>query len=105
MNDIMRAEATYSGGGIYIYTGQLVTGEYFLAADDWEDTVIILDVDPFEHWEENGFEDWQNAHTLFTLSEIDAFMFWKELLKKVDMFDCDRNLRLEQLYTDYPEYA
>lgn len=69
MKKITRAEATYTGGGIYIYTGQLGSGEYFITSDIWDSgsCVLLMDVDPNENWDDNGEPDWQEAHTLYEI--------------------------------------
>ena len=59
---VIRANATYTGGGIYIYTGQLDNGNYFQTSTGWEDYVQELDADPYENWDENSDEMWQNEH-------------------------------------------
>ena len=105
MNKITRSEAAYTGGGIYIYTGQLDDGRFFLSADDWEDFVYIMDADPNADWENICYQEWQEAHTVETLCGKTAFMFWRDLLKTVDMLDYDRENRLWQLNADYPQYA
>jgi len=42
--NIKAATAIYTGGGIYIYYGQLENGLYFRACDDWE-SISICDAD------------------------------------------------------------
>lgn len=59
---VIRANAEYTGGGIYIYTGQLDNGNYFQTSTGWEDYVQELDADPEENWDENSDEMWQNEH-------------------------------------------
>lgn len=43
-NDIKHATACYTGGGIYIYYGQLVNGLYFRTCDEWGG-ISICDAD------------------------------------------------------------
>ena len=63
---VVKANATYTGGGIYQYTGQLDNGHWFQTWTDWEDYVQELDADPELNWDESGYEDWQTEHTAVT---------------------------------------
>ena len=87
---ITRAEANYTGGNIYIYTGKLDDGRFFLTADDWEDCVLIVDLDPQEHWdtddEDNDctFEGWQKEHTVEELNDRSALLFWRRMLDIIE---------------------
>ena len=77
--DFERVEPTYTGGGIYIFTGKLTNGNYFLACDDMYD-VRILNADPDADWEESQYEDWQIEHLVEDLSSADAIEFFREML-------------------------
>ena len=72
MAKVVKANATYTGGGIYQYTGQLDNGHWFQTWTDWEDYVQELDTDPELNWDENGYDDWQTAHTVWEHSGPDA---------------------------------
>lgn len=54
---IIDANATYTGGGIYQYTGRFDNGNYFQTWTDYEDYVQELDVDPEENWDDNDDEE------------------------------------------------
>lgn len=59
---VIDANATYTGGGIYQYTGQFDNGNYFQTWTDYEDYIQELDADPEENWDDNDDEEWQNEH-------------------------------------------
>lgn len=59
---VIYANATYTGGGIYQYTGQFDNGNYFQTWTDYEDYIQELDVNPEENWDDNDDEEWQNEH-------------------------------------------
>ena len=66
----------YTGGGIYVVTGMLESGEGFLADADWFD-VRLLDVDPATaDWDEELFyDDWQSKHLIRDLQDDEALRF------------------------------
>ena len=103
---IIRLEPIYTGGNSYIYTGKLNTGEYFLAADDYEDTVWLLDTDPYKDFDDCTYDWWQEAHTTRTLDGKEAFDFFFEIYRKAyelgDMPKADIDLRHELLLNEYP---
>lgn len=74
---IKYATAQYTGGGIYIYYGQLEDGSYFRGCDDWEwieicDTDTSMDAaDYYEFYEE---------HRVCTLNGKEYETFWNEML-------------------------
>lgn len=59
---VIYANATYTGGNIYQYTGALDNGNYFQTWTDYEDYVQELNADPYENWDDNDDEQWQNEH-------------------------------------------
>jgi len=77
---IKTATACYTGGGIYIYYGQLESGLYFRAYDEWE-SVYICDSDTSA--EEAEYDEFYEQHTVEELTE-DAFkIFWNQILSHV----------------------
>ena len=64
MNKIKSAIADYTGGGIYVYFGQLTDGRCFLTDDDSEEDVLILNADVNENYDDAFYSDWQEAHTI-----------------------------------------
>ena len=98
MSAIKRAEATYTGGGIYIYTGKLASGEYFLTDDECgDDCVYVLDADPYRDLERACHDDWQTAHTLYIVTADEAAELFKQILTQSEMLDYDRDARLAKL--------
>ena len=62
MARVIEANATYTGGNIYQYTGQFDNGNFFQTWTDYEDYVQELSADPYENWDDNSDEQWQNEH-------------------------------------------
>ena len=85
------------GGGIYIYTGQLDDGNYFMAFDECDRYVLFLDIDPNEYWDDNGFIEWQEEHKTGEITGEEAKTFWKTMLPMCDMLDVDRDNRIDKL--------
>ena len=73
MAKVIYANATYTGGGIYQYNGKLENGNYFLCFTDWEEYMMELDADPEENFEESGYADWQEEHTVRTLPVMESY--------------------------------
>lgn len=96
---ITRLETTYTGGGIYIYTGAIDTGAFFLASDDCNECVHILDTDAFSNFDDCLYSEWLDAHTVAILTDDAALVFWRDMLMcdLGDMLDTDRAVRLEWL--------
>lgn len=68
---ISSAIAVYTGGGIYIYYGEIADQLYFLA-DDESDEVLLLDADPAEDLDEAGMPNWQKVHTVGQVDDLKA---------------------------------
>lgn len=80
MDKIIKATATYTGGGIYIYTGQLENGDYFMTNDDFTVYVEFYNADPYENLDESCNEIWQHEHHLGEYSGQKALDFTKDIL-------------------------
>ena len=83
MDKIIKATATYTGGGIYIYTGQLENGDYFMTNDDlisYMAYVEFFNADPYEEFEDACNEIWQSEHHIGEYSDRKAYEFTKEIL-------------------------
>lgn len=60
-NNLKEAFAVYTGGGIWLFYGQLTNGNYFLMDDNgW---TLILNADPSD-FDESTYEDWQQEHLI-----------------------------------------
>lgn len=97
---IERVEANYTGGGIFIYTGELDTGNFFFTATDWEADVLILDEDPEEFFDECDMPEWQEKHTIREITGTEAMRFWLEMLDALEFFGgCETEvIRRERRY-------
>ena len=80
---IRRVDANYTGGGIYVYSGELENGTFFLFSDDWGafEHVLFLDTDP-DSTEDSEFFEWQEEHKVGELSGSNAKTFAKTAIKK-----------------------
>ena len=83
MESIAKATAIYTGGGIYLYVGQLADGTYFLTADDYMDYVLFLDTDPCTCIDDCCYEQWQSHHRIGDYSKEKALAFKKLVLEWV----------------------
>lgn len=79
---IKTATAVYTGGGIYIYYGQLESGLYFRAVDDW-DVIWICDSDT--EAEEADHSEFYEAHTVEEITDggEDFKTFWNAMLHHI----------------------
>lgn len=80
---VIDANATYTGGGIYQYTGQFDNGNYFQTWTDYEDYVQELDADPEENWDDNDDEEWQNEHMVAEHYGFEGIKILKEAMKYI----------------------
>lgn len=80
---VIDANATYTGGGIYQYTGQFDNGNYFQTWTDYEDYIQELDADPEENWDDNTDEEWQNEHMVAEHYGDNAINILKEAMKYI----------------------
>lgn len=83
MMKIIDANATYTGGGIYQYTGQFDNGNYFQTWTCYEDYIQELDADPEENWDDNADEEWQNEHMVAEHYGFEAIEILKEAMKYI----------------------
>lgn len=97
----------YTGGGIYVFTGELADGNYFMA-DTANYDVRIVNADPNipddmsdeEAWEKYGITrsedawasvEWQEEHLVKDLVPDEAVAFFKQMLKWVEDNDPSGN--------------
>lgn len=79
---IKTATACYTGGGIYIYWGQLESGHHFRAADDWE-MIWICDADTSIDNEDANWPEFYDEHTLEELHGDEFVTFWNTMLRHI----------------------
>ena len=75
---IKNATAIYTGGGIYIYHGQLENGNYFRTCDEWE-SIEICDSDTSV--EDADYNEFYEEHTVETVTGEAYETFWNEMLQ------------------------
>ena len=75
---IKHATAIYTGGGIYIYYGQLNNGLYFRAGDGWE-WISICDADTSV--DDANYIEFYEEHEIENLVNDDYVSFWNNMLK------------------------
>lgn len=80
---VIYANATYTGGGIYQYTGQFDNGNYFQTWTDYEDYIQELDVNPEENWDDNDDEEWQNEHMVAEHYGSEAIKILREAMRYI----------------------
>lgn len=79
---IKSATACYTGGGIYIYWGQLENGLYWRAADGYE-MIYICNADTSADNEEADYQEFYDAHTVKELYNDEFTAFWNEMLARI----------------------
>lgn len=87
MEKFVRVNPEYTGGGIYVFTGELANGNYFMADTSFYD-VRVLDADPnlpLEESEEDAWAsvEWQEEHLVEDLEPKRAKAFFIAMLKWV----------------------
>lgn len=87
-NDIKTATAIYTGGGIYIYYGELHNGLYFRACDDWEE-ISICNADTST--DEADYCEFYEAHEVETITGADFIREWNNILQWIIDHDPDGN--------------
>ena len=86
ITDIEYVEPNYTGGGVYVYTGKLKDGNYFLGGDDWFDsnnkmfTIRVVNENPDDYEEDCWFDDWQQEHLVRDLTEEENKEITKQIL-------------------------
>lgn len=76
-NKIKNATAVYTGGGIWLFYGELESGLHFLTDDNG--STLLLD-ESAENMDESLYEEWQTAHQVEELEEEEAVRFIDSLL-------------------------
>lgn len=79
-HEIKTVSACYTGGGIYIYYGQLESGLYFMTNDDIE-TIYICNADTSA--EEAQYLEFYDRHTVEELAGEAFINFWNRMLSHV----------------------
>ena len=74
---IKKATAIYTGGGVYIYHGQLEDGNYFRTCDGW-DFIEICNSDTSV--EEADYSEFYEKHSIDTIAGKEFINSWNEML-------------------------
>lgn len=77
---IKTAAAVYTGGGIYIYYGQLESGLFFRTCDEWEAAYICTQETDTEE------ADYEEFYEKFAIEEItgdDFKTFWNAMINHI----------------------
>lgn len=74
---IKSAAADYTGGGIYIYHGELENGLFFSTCDTWESVAIC---NKPTNTEEAGWPEFYEQYMIEELLHNDYFEFWNMML-------------------------
>ena len=76
---IVKANAEYTGGGIYRFTAQLNDKRFVLGNTEW-DEIYITDEDP-DATEESWYSEWCDKHIMETLKDEKYADMINELIK------------------------
>lgn len=76
---IVKANAEYTGGGIYRFTAQLNDKRFVLGNTEW-DEIYITDEDP-DTTEESWYSEWCDKHIMETLKDEKYAEMINELIK------------------------
>lgn len=76
---VKKAEAIYTGGGIFVYDGTTEEGLHFIASDDPVNFVLITESKTMtteltdDEWNDMWYCEWQDAHKVYeTETEAEA---------------------------------
>lgn len=83
---VKSAEASYTGGGWYVFLGEFSDGTYFIADYPYWDLRIVNEDPRPTFWGDDydtdaGYEPWQNAHLVRDLDGTDTEKFFDEMFK------------------------
>lgn len=77
-HNFKKIESVYTGGGIWLFHGELKNGRYFLV-DDMGD-VVILNTDPSD-FDVSLYYEWQQEHMVKELEKKERWNFCLTMLK------------------------
>ena len=98
MDSISFATAICTGGGIYIYLGQLVNGNYFLTDDVSMEYCMFLNESPYD-LDKSLYEEWQESYKVGELYGEEALSFNKRMLIWIINNKPDGNYAVGELET------
>lgn len=91
---VKNAVADYTGGGIFVFRGQLKSGEYFIASDVNFD-IRLVDKNPIktDMWDD---PDWQEAHLIGDVYDDNRITMFENIL----MYCIDTNQYADDMEAD-----
>lgn len=102
--NFVKVEPCYSGGGIYVFIGELANGNHFVASDCCYD-VRLLNADVFSaDWDSELWnEDWEEAHIVADLNETESLSFFEKMLKWIIKNEPKGNYQANDMKADLDE--
>ena len=92
---IKNATAEYTGGGIYIYYGELENGLFFRACDDWESFISICDSDTSVDAADYG--EFYHEHEIDELQNYEAEVFFNNIIEWIATNEPGGNYNINEL--------
>lgn len=75
---IKKANACYTGGGVYTIIGQISDDRWFMTDTANEYYILIVDAKP--DWDESWYTEWQEDHVLEEIVDLEAMAILNEAL-------------------------
>lgn len=107
---VKKAEAIYTGGGIFVYDGITEEGLHFIASDEPVNYVMLTEADTMtselsdDAWNDLWYCEWQDEHKVYettTEAEADKWMakIYRAILADSDQyyFHSDMQKRLKEI--------
>lgn len=94
--NVVAAEAAYTGGGIYVFLGELSDGTYFIADYPYFDLRIVNEDPRPTFWNDDadtsaGYVPWQEAHLIKDVPNDTTKKFFKDMFKWILKNDPEGN--------------
>lgn len=93
---VVDANATYTGGGWYVFLGKFSDGTYFIADYPYFDLRIVNEDPRPTFWDDDedtsaGYEPWQEAHLIKDVPNDTTKKFFKDMFKWILKNEPDGN--------------
>ena len=99
----INVEAVYTGGGIWLFCGEVSDGNWFFT-DDFGCT-LILDTNPDTDWDNCCYDTWQKAHLVKELKGKERIDFANKLINMLYKTNCDMtNVEIERYKKEWNSY-
>lgn len=96
----------YTGGGVYVFTGSLANGSYFIATNDMHD-IRELNEDPDQYdFEETLQAEWQEKHLLkdYDCGSEESKQFFSDMYSWIFHNKPKGNYSMDELMADFLKY-